>query len=442
MIANKVDTISLKEDGSNKTEVENRDNRRREVLLSVIGPTTYSLLRNLVSPAKPAEKSYTDLIKALKNHYAPTLSTTVQSFKFQARVRNKGESVASYISELRKLAEHCEFGAGLDERLRDQFISGIADETVQKKLLSRDVPTFAEANKIALSHEIANRDVSIFSPTQNTPTSNSVNKVKSSTMRRRSTHPNTPTRTPTRTTTPSTHVCTPTASGRKPTSRQPMKRQCFRCGRPDHLAPDCPMKDRECHYCHKIGYLAHVCFAKNKNEKVYNVNENDPKSENEDETGVFSVSEDARDKPIMINVQINGKDMMFQEDSGSGHTLMNIAEFKQKFPDVSISKTEVKLKTYTGHKIEVVGEAKVNISRSGNEFELPIVITKEGPTLVGRIWLNTFALLDSNVNTVLGSSLYEDIIAENASLSDNSTVWVFAKFRSKNRSRRYNTDFL
>ena len=272
MIANKVDTIALKEDGSNKTEVENRDKRRRAVLLSVIGPTTYSLLRNLVSPVKPAEKSYTDLIKALKNHYTPTPSTTVQRFKFQARVRNKGESVAPYVSELRKLAEHCAFGAGLDERLRDQFISGIADETVQKKLLSRDVPTFAEANKIALSHEIANRNVSIFLPTQNTPTSSSINKVKSSTPRRRSTHPNTPTRTPTRTTMPSTPVRTPTASGRKPMSRQPTKRQCFRCGRPNHLAPDCPMKDRECHYCHKIGHLAHVCFAKNKNEKVYNVN--------------------------------------------------------------------------------------------------------------------------------------------------------------------------
>ena len=43
-------------------------------------------------------------------------------------------------------------------------------------------------------------------------------------------------------------------------------------------------------------------FAKNKNGKVYNVNENDPASENEDETGVFSVSRDAKDKPIMIYV--------------------------------------------------------------------------------------------------------------------------------------------
>ena len=32
LIANKVDTIALKEDGSNKTEVENRDKRRRAVL--------------------------------------------------------------------------------------------------------------------------------------------------------------------------------------------------------------------------------------------------------------------------------------------------------------------------------------------------------------------------------------------------------------------------
>ena len=42
------------------------------VLLSVIGPTTYALLRNLVTPAAPKDKEYATLCKLLKDHYEPT----------------------------------------------------------------------------------------------------------------------------------------------------------------------------------------------------------------------------------------------------------------------------------------------------------------------------------------------------------------------------------
>ena len=45
--------------------------RKKLAFWAVIGPTTYTLVRNLVSPAKPGEKSYDKLIKALKDHLTP-----------------------------------------------------------------------------------------------------------------------------------------------------------------------------------------------------------------------------------------------------------------------------------------------------------------------------------------------------------------------------------
>ena len=40
--------------------------------LAVRGPTTYTLVRNLVMPAKPGEESYDKLVKVLKDHFNPT----------------------------------------------------------------------------------------------------------------------------------------------------------------------------------------------------------------------------------------------------------------------------------------------------------------------------------------------------------------------------------
>ena len=54
------------------------DANKKLAFLAVIGPTTYALVRNLVSPTKPGEKSYDELVKILKEHFNPTLSETVQ----------------------------------------------------------------------------------------------------------------------------------------------------------------------------------------------------------------------------------------------------------------------------------------------------------------------------------------------------------------------------
>ena len=84
--------------------------KKRAVLLSVVGPVTYKLLRNLLAPAKPGEKTYDELVATLSAHYSPPPSEIIQRFKFHSRFRNPGESVATYVAELRSLAEFCNFG--------------------------------------------------------------------------------------------------------------------------------------------------------------------------------------------------------------------------------------------------------------------------------------------------------------------------------------------
>ena len=429
MIAN--DLQEIQAGNNNAQEVTQRNNKRRAILLSAIGSTTYSLLRNLTSPSKPSEKSYTELVAALKEHYAPTPSITVQRFKFQGRFRKHGESIASYVSELRKLAEHCNFGGGLEDRLREQFVCGINDETLQKRLLSKDQLSFDKAYKMALSHEVALRDAEVFKPSAvHTPVSTSVNKVTSSSKKptiKKSTHrssskaSSTPTQRSSKTTNPGT-------------SKAKQKRQCYRCGDQDHIAPDCPFQHKECHFCHKIGHVKRVCFAKKRSETVHNVQDYSSTTVTDDieyETVYKILSVHTNDKPVMRELCINGREMLLQEDSGSGYTLMNVTEFRKKFPDVPLEKSDVKLKTYTGHKISVVGQALVEVIDKGNLFQLPIVVTQDGPMLIGRLWLNAFNIYEQKVNNIINASVYEDIVNEYASLFDLSQVGCMQNFEAK-----------
>ena len=43
--------------------------------------------------------------------------------------------MSTYVSELRSLAEHCNFGAMLDLMLRDRLVCGINDDAIQRRLL-------------------------------------------------------------------------------------------------------------------------------------------------------------------------------------------------------------------------------------------------------------------------------------------------------------------
>ena len=85
------------------------DSRKRSILLSVLTPKYYKLLRSLLSPEQPKDKSFTQILEVLQKHHMPTPSEIVQRFKFHSRSQKEGELIAAYVTELRSLAEHCNF---------------------------------------------------------------------------------------------------------------------------------------------------------------------------------------------------------------------------------------------------------------------------------------------------------------------------------------------
>jgi hypothetical protein len=67
--ANDLEEIALLADNSNADAVTARNGKRRAILLSVMGNSTYSLVRNLVSPDKPGDKTFDQIVNVLKSHF-------------------------------------------------------------------------------------------------------------------------------------------------------------------------------------------------------------------------------------------------------------------------------------------------------------------------------------------------------------------------------------
>ena len=145
------------------------------------------------------------------------LLVIAKRLKFYRHNQARGETVSSFVAELRRLTIHCKFGAHLDEALRDRLVCGLNSEAAQKRLLTEPDLTFAKAVEITTSLEEAAKNAC----TLQSSGSRDVNKVS--------------------------HGPREAIAG------------CCRCGKLGHRAAQCPMKSECCHSCGKIGHTHAVC---------------------------------------------------------------------------------------------------------------------------------------------------------------------------------------
>ncbi|KAK8773502.1 hypothetical protein V5799_011964, partial [Amblyomma americanum] len=149
---------------------------KRANLLTLCGEQTYDTVCALIQPSTPAAVSYDDIVAALQKHYDPRPSEVYSRARFQRRDQLVGETVSAYIAALKKLAAHCNFGTltttatgqerdaassanttmlPLDVMLRDRFVCGLSDESLQQRMFAEKDLTFNKAYDIAVRAESA-----------------------------------------------------------------------------------------------------------------------------------------------------------------------------------------------------------------------------------------------------------------------------------------------
>ena len=122
------------------------EERKRAFLLSICGPQTYQLMRNILAPtAKPEDKNFEELVSLVERHKNPKPSVIVRRYNFNSHTRKPEETVA----ELRKLAEYRAFGSDIEDMLRDRIVYGISDTRLQKRLLTEKDLTYKSALELA-----------------------------------------------------------------------------------------------------------------------------------------------------------------------------------------------------------------------------------------------------------------------------------------------------
>ena len=370
--------------------------KRRATFLSVIGPAPYQLLRSLLSPMKPTEKTFEELVAVLSGHYSLPPSEIMQRFRFNSRSRKSGESVAAYVAELRRLAEFCNYGTTLDKMLRDRS-SGTSATSVQKKLIQEKYLTLQQAVTLAQGSETAAKNVK----ETNAP-SLELDSTKSSKVTVKSE--------------PVYRV-----AGKKPRTREG-EVTCHRCGTPGHLATVCKFRESVCHKFKKKGNLGRVCGSKStpqppfrgtkpkrpNSHTVQQVDESDIDSDDSIQPILTVNQRQGGLPPIKVLVEVDGCSIPMEVDTGASVSIMSEIMYHKLWPRRSLGTSLIRLQTYSKEPIAVVGSTEVQVAYEGQIAKLPLVVVKgEGPTLLGRNWLGKMRLNWSKIHYASGPGLHD-----------------------------------
>uniref|UniRef100_A0A1X7USV9 Peptidase A2 domain-containing protein n=1 Tax=Amphimedon queenslandica TaxID=400682 RepID=A0A1X7USV9_AMPQE len=139
----------------------------------------------------------------------------------------------------------------------------------------------------------------------------------------------------------------------------------------------------------------------------------------EDSEEVFMVSSlTSRVAPIPVTVIANGQPLEMELDTGAAVSLISEDMYKAKFKDsVTLRSSNITLHSYSGHLLTVMGTADLKVTYKDQKSTLPLVVVAgQGPSLLGRNWLQSIQLDWSSIKNVQVKASFDNLVKKHPKL--------------------------
>ena len=210
-----------------------RDEEKIALLLHAVGEEGVDVFSTFTFTAEDktedGQRKYAVVLAKFDEYYAPKTNVTYERHRFFTRSRQPGETVDKFVTDLRILAQTCEFDALTDSLIKDRVVCGIGDSMLTERLLRVDDLDLPKAIRICRAAEVSQEQLRRL---DESAAVQSVEAVRVSRDKPRD----------------------------KP--RQQPSARCSRCGRSHGPYTQCPAKGKICHKCKGYDHFSVVCRTK------------------------------------------------------------------------------------------------------------------------------------------------------------------------------------
>ncbi|UYV69808.1 K02A2.6-like [Cordylochernes scorpioides] len=127
--------------------------RQRAILKHIAGEKTVMIYKTFHISENDTYPNVKEMLDMFTNHFKPFKNTIQRRNAFFTCVQKERQGIMEFVTELKHLAQECEFENLTESLIRDRLIIGILDREVKRKLLEDPQLTLPRAISIAMISE-------------------------------------------------------------------------------------------------------------------------------------------------------------------------------------------------------------------------------------------------------------------------------------------------
>ena len=174
-----------------------------------------------------------------------------------------------------------------------------------------------------------------------------------------------------------------------------------------HWASQCPFRHSTCHACGKRGHIKTTCHSTPRQQSKTSPKTHQPNKVHTLQIGANNIFRctGSSTPPMCVGLTLNKANVVMEVDSGASLSLLSESTYRRLWPAAAtrppLLPSDARLHTYSGELIKVLGTTSVTVRYRGQVKQLPLLIVPtDGPSLLGRDWLQEIVLDWKQLNKV------------------------------------------
>ncbi|KAJ8048052.1 hypothetical protein HOLleu_00217 [Holothuria leucospilota] len=348
---------------------EKNEEVQSSLFLHIIGEEALAIYNTFKFERQGDEKKLQCIKAKFEAYCNPKKNLTVERHVFFTRAQNEGESIDTYVTDLKNKSKTCEFGNLEESLITDRIVCGIRSTGLRERLLRETDLTLSKALNICRAAELSKTGVK------------DLQKSLAETTTKWSKQPN-------KQPGPSSSRPTETSTSER-TQKGSKKFSCKKCSY-EHEPRCCPAYGKLCKRCGKPNHFAKMCRTPHKTKTVQEIKDENSSDDTEEDffiDVVHMINDGFKadgNHEWKVHLKLKGMKLPFKIDTGADANIISKSVYRKCAKDVALYKTSIKLKTYSGEKIPVLGRCKIRCILKGKAYGLNfLVVDMESQNILG-----------------------------------------------------------